>query len=388
MPNYAPVDVIPVRGEGSRLFDQAGQDYIDFAGGIAVNALGHAHPALVAALTEQAGKLWHLSNIYSNEPALKLAQMLCEATFAERVFFSNSGGEANEAALKLARRFANDRFGEDKDEIIAFENAFHGRTLFTVTAGGQSAYKAGFGPLPGSVTHLPFNNIEALKKAVSSKTCAVIVEPIQGEGGVLEAEQGFLQAIREVCDEHNALMILDEIQTGVGRTGYLYAHEAYGVTPDIMTTAKALGAGFPIAATLAMASVAESFVVGTHGSTYGGNPLACAVAAAAFGLINTPEILDGVRLRRQWIEQGLERIASASGCSNEVRGRGLLIGWVLAPDWAGRAREILTAAQEEGVFVLVAGSDVVRIAPSLLIPEEDVKEGLKRLERAVARLVP
>ena len=388
MPNYAPVEVIPVRGQGSHLFDQAGREYIDFAGGIAVNALGHAHPAPLAALIEQAGKLWHLSNIYSNEPALKLAQMLCEATFAERVFFSNSGGEANEAALKLARRFAKDRFGEEKDEIIAFDNAFHGRTLFTVTVGGQPAYKSGFGPLPGSVTHLPFNDIDALKKAVSSKTCAVITEPIQGEGGVLEAEADFLQAIRETCDQHDALMILDEIQTGVGRTGCLYAYETYGVTPDIMTTAKALGAGFPIAATLATAEVAESFVVGTHGSTYGGNPLACAVASAVFSLINTTEILDGVKQRRQWIEQGLEEIGRVTGCSSEVRGRGLLIGWALTSEWKGRAREILNAAQEEGVFVLVAGPDVVRIAPSLLIPEKDIEEGLNRLERAVTRLVP
>ena len=386
MPNYAPVEVIPVRGMGSRLFDQAGREYIDLAGGIAVNALGHAHPKLVEALTEQGQKLWHVSNILANEPALALAKQLTEATFADRVFFSNSGGEANEAALKLARRYARNRYSEDKDEIIAFDNAFHGRTLFTVTVGGQADYKSGFGPLPGSITHLPFNNVDVLRKAVSEKTCAVIVEPIQGEAGVLDADPQFLQTIRALCDEHNALMILDEVQTGVGRTGYLYAHEAYGVTPDILTTAKALGCGFPIAATLAKAEVAEALAFGTHGSTFGGNPLACAVAAVALDLINTPDVLNGVKERRQWIEKGLEKIAQNSGCAVNVRGQGLLIGWVLAPDWEGRAREIMKAAQAAGVFVLVAGPNVVRIAPSLVIPKEDVEEGMKRLEQAVMGL--
>ena len=386
MPNYAPVEVIPVRGKGSRLFDQAGREYIDLAGGIAVNALGHAHPKLVKALTEQGQKLWHVSNILANEPALALAKQLTEATFADRVFFSNSGGEANEAALKLARRYARNRYSEDKDEIIAFDNAFHGRTLFTVTVGGQADYKSGFGPLPGSITHLPFNNVDVLRKAVSEKTCAVIVEPIQGEAGVLDADPQFLQTIRALCDEHNALMILDEVQTGVGRTGYLYAHEAYGVTPDILPTAKALGCGFPIAATLAKAEVAEALAFGTHGSTFGGNPLACAVAAVALDLINTPDVLNGVKERRQWIEKGLEKIAQNSGCAVKVRGQGLLIGWVLAPDWEGRAREIMKAAQAAGVFVLVAGPNVVRIAPSLVIPKEDVEEGMKRLEQAVMGL--
>ena len=386
MPNYAPVEVIPVRGEGSRLFDQAGREYIDLAGGIAVNALGHAHPKLVEALTEQGQKLWHVSNILANEPALVLAKQLTEATFADRVFFSNSGGEANEAALKLARRYARNRYGEDKDEIIAFEDAFHGRSLFTVTVGGQPNYKSGFGPLPGSITHLPFNDIDALRKAISEKTCAVIVEPIQGEAGVLDADTKFLQTIRALCDKHSALMILDEVQTGVGRTGHLYAHEAYGVTPDILTTAKALGCGFPIAATLARAEVAEALEFGTHGSTFGGNPLACAVATAAFDIINSPAVLNGVKERRQWIEKGLERIAEKTGCAVKVRGQGLLIGWVLAPDWEGRAREIMKAAQAAGVFVLVAGPNVVRFAPSLVIPKEDIAEGLERLEQAVIGL--
>ena len=295
MPNYAPGDVIPVRGSGSRVWDQAGTEYVDFAGGIAVNALGHAHPGLISALTEQAGKLWHTSNVMATEPAVVLAEKLCSATFADRVFFCNSGTEANEAALKLARRYSHTHFGPQKDLIIAFDNAFHGRSLLNISVGGQPNYREGFGPLPGSITHLPFNDVAALEECFSSLSdtiCAVIVEPIQGEGGVLDAEPEFMQAIRRLCDEHQALMVLDEVQTGVGRTGKLYAHEWYDVKPDIMATAKALGGGFPIGATLATAQVSEVFKVGTHGSTYGGNPLACAVAIAALDLINTPEVLE------------------------------------------------------------------------------------------------
>ena len=305
VPNYSPGQQIPVRGEGSRLWDQEGREYVDFAGGIAVSGLGHVHPVLVAALTEQAGKLWHVSNLLANEPAISLARKLCEATFAERVFLCNSGGEANEAALKLVRRYAYDHHGAEKDEIIAFEQGFHGRTLFTVSVGGQASYREGFGPLPGAITHLPFNDVEALEEAFSSRTCAVMVEAIQGEGGVRDANPEFLEAIRRLCDTHDALMIMDEVQTGVGRTGYLYAYQAYQVIPDILTTAKALGGGFPVAAMLCRAEVGKSLGIGTHGSTYGGNALACAVAGAALDLINTPEVLNGVEERRQRIVSGL-----------------------------------------------------------------------------------
>jgi len=386
MPNYAPGDMIPVRGSGSRVWDQQGREYVDFAGGIAVNALGHVHPALVSTLTDQAGKLWHTSNVIATEPAIALARKLCEATFAERVFFCNSGGEAVEASLKLARRYCSDHYGPKKDLIIAFDNAFHGRSLFSVSVGGQPDYRAGFGPLPGGITHLPFNDVAALEAAFSDNVCAVIVEPIQGEAGVLDAEPGFLQAIRRLCDQHNALMVLDEVQTGVGRTGKLYAHEWYGVVPDIMATAKALGGGFPIGATLATAEVASSLVVGTHGSTYGGNPLACSVAAAAFDVINTPEVLDGVTHRRMLLEDGLQKISSRFDVFETIRGRGLLIGCVVSESWKGRAREFLQAAQDAGLMLLIAGGDVVRLAPSLIIPEADITEGLERMESAVAGL--
>ena len=384
MPNYAPAALVPVRGAGSRVWDQAGREYVDFAGGIAVTALGHAHPALVAALTEQAGKLWHTANVLVTEPALELARRLVEATFAEKVFFCNSGAEANEAALKLARRYACDHTGADKDEILAFDNAFHGRTLFTVSAGGQPNYRENFGPLPGSITHLPFNNIGALEAAFSDRVCAVIVEPLQGEGGVVAADKDFLPAIRRLCDQHQALMILDEVQTGVGRTGFLYAYQAFDTVPDILTTAKGLGGGFPVAATLARTEVAESLAVGSHGSTWGGNPMGCAVANTVLGIVNTPEVLAGVGQRRARLEAGLRHIGDKHGVFAELRGMGLLIGCALTEPWQGRAREFLQASQDEGVFVLVAGASVLRLAPSLIIPQDDIDEGLERLERAVA----
>ena len=385
MPNYAPASMIPVRGAGSRMWDQEGREYIDFAGGIAVNSLGHAHPDLVAALTDQAGRLWHTSNILATEPALTLARRLVELTFAERVFFCNSGGEANEAALKLARRCAFDHHGGQKDRILAFDNAFHGRTLFTVTAGGQANYREGFGPLPGAIEHLPFNDTEALGKAFGEDVCAVIVEPVQGEGGVIAADKTFLQAIRRLCDEHHALMILDEVQTGVGRVGTLYAYQAFDVVPDILTTAKGLGGGFPVAATLSKAEVAESLKVGTHGSTWGGNPMGCAVANAVLDIVSSEAVLKGVSERRQRIESALLGLGEKYGVFGEIRGMGLLIGCVLNEPWQGKARDLMHAAQEEGVFVLVAGASVLRMAPSLIIPEADIAEGLERLERAIAR---
>ncbi|MCZ7599709.1 MAG: aspartate aminotransferase family protein [Gammaproteobacteria bacterium] len=383
-PNYAPAKIIPVRGEGSRVWDQDGRCYVDFAGGIAVTALGHAHPRVLGALERRAKSLWHLSNVFTNEPALELARRLCEATFAERVFFANSGGEANEAAFKLARRHAFDRFGPEKYEIISFHESFHGRTLFTVTVGGQPKYTEGFGPLPAGITHLPLNDVEALGAAVSSKTCAVVVEPVQGEGGVRSCTEEFLRTARELCDANDALLVFDEVQCGMGRTGTLYAYEGFGVVPDILTTAKALGCGFPIGAMLTRADVAASLTVGTHGSTYGGNPLACAVATEVLDIINTSEVLGGVAARRAAIEAGLDAINAKHPMFTEVRGRGLLVGWVLAEPFKGRAREVLNAALAEELFVLVAGPDVVRLAPSLIIPMEDIERGLERLERAVA----
>ncbi|WP_372876183.1 aspartate aminotransferase family protein [Pseudomonas sp.] len=386
VPNYAPAGFIPVRGAGSRVWDQSGRELIDFTGGIAVNALGHCHPALVAALTEQANTLWHISNVFTNEPALRLAHKLIDATFAERVFFCNSGAEANEAAFKLARRVAFDRFGEDKYEIIAATNSFHGRTLFTVSVGGQPKYSDGFGPKIQGISHVPYNDIEALRAAVSAKTCAVVLEPIQGEGGVLPADLAYLQAARELCEQHDALLIFDEVQTGMGRSGSLFAYQHYGVTPDILSSAKSLGGGFPIGAMLTTEALAKHLVVGTHGTTYGGNPLACAVAEAVIDVINTPQVLAGVKTKQQRFKTTLEQFGEQYGVFSQVRGLGLLIGAVLSDAWKGKAKAILDAAAAQGVMVLQAGPDVVRFAPSLVVEEVDIDEGLARFERALVQL--
>lgn len=387
VPNYAPSAVIPVKGEGSRVWDQSGKEYIDFAGGIAVSSLGHCHPALVNALKTQGEKIWHLSNVMTNEPALTLATKLVDATFAERVYFANSGAEANEAALKLARRYAVERFGADKDEIIAFDQAFHGRTFFTVSVGGQASYSDNFGPKPQSITHLPFNDISAFERTISDKTCAVMMEPLQGEGGIIDVDPQFLTVVRNLCDKYNALLIFDEVQTGVGRLGELYGYMRHDVVPDILTTAKGLGGGFPIAAMLTMTEIAAHLKVGSHGSTYGGNPLACAVSCAVLDVVNTPEVLMGVKHRESLLRTGFNEINEKYNVFSEIRGQGLLLGAVLDKAYQGRAKDFLVAGIEQGVMSLVAGANVIRFTPSLVIPEQDISEGLVRFERAVAQVV-
>ncbi|WP_020649716.1 aspartate aminotransferase family protein [Solimonas variicoloris] len=386
VPNYQPADIIPVRGQGSRWWDQQGREYVDFAGGIAVTVLGHAHPAMIEALDAQAHKLWHLSNVMTNEPALKLARRLTELTFAERVFFCNSGAEANEAAFKLVRRWGNTRYGAHKNTIISFFNAFHGRTLFTVCVGGQAKYTQGFEPLPGGIRHLPYNDVAALEAAMNDTVCAIVVEPIQGEGGLIPASPEFLRAARALCDKHQALLVFDEVQTGNGRTGSLYAYQQCGVTPDVLTTAKGLGGGFPIGAMLTTADVAKALPFGTHGSTYGGNPLACAVAGAVLDEITKPELQRNVVARAQQLRDGLDQLGRRYGLFGTPRGQGLLVGAPVSEAWKGRAKEIVNAALAEGVWLLVAGPDVLRFAPALNITEADVAEGLARLERAVQKL--
>lgn len=387
VPNYNPAGFIPVKGEGSRVWDQEGREYIDFAGGIAVNCLGHCHPAMVNALTEQGQKLWHLSNVLTNEPAIRLAKKLTDATFAERVYFANSGAEANEAALKLARRWALEVHGEQKQQIIAFKKGFHGRTFFTVTVGGQAAYSDGFGPKPGAIEHVEFNDLASLDAVMSDATCAVMIEPMQGEGGVVPGEKAFLKGVRELCDKHNALLIFDEVQTGFGRTGTLYAYEQSGVTPDILTSAKALGGGFPIGAMLTTDEIAAHLKPGTHGSTYGGNPLACAVSEAVMDVVNTPEVLDGVKRREQMFRDAVMAINEKYGVFHEVRGQGLLLGAALNDNYKGKARDFLLASAEQGLMVLIAGADVIRFTPSLIIPEADIAEGMQRFEQAIAQVV-
>jgi len=387
LPIYAPAEFIPVKGKGSRVWDQQGKEYIDFAGGIAVTALGHCHPALVETLKAQGETLWHLSNVFTNEPALRLARKLVDATFAERVVFMNSGTEANETAFKLARFYATTRHSPHKTKIIAFHHAFHGRSLFTVTVGGQPKYSDGFGPKPADIVHVPFNDLHAVKAVMDDHTCAVVVEPIQGEGGVTAATPEFLKGLRELCEAHNALLVFDEVQCGMGRSGELFAYMHYGVTPDILTSAKALGGGFPVSAMLTTHEIASVFHAGSHGSTYGGNPLACAVAGTAFDIINTSEVLNGVSAKRQHFVQCLQQINEQYDLFSDIRGMGLLIGAELKPQYKGRARDFLHAAAAAGVMVLNAGPDVMRFAPSLIIEEQDIDEGMQRFAQAVASVV-
>ncbi|WP_082585630.1 acetylornithine/succinyldiaminopimelate transaminase [Hydrogenophaga sp. Root209] len=379
VPTYNPMAVVPVRGIDSRIWDQNGSDYIDFAGGIAVNALGHGHPALIDALTRQAHQLWHVSNVFTNEPALRLARALTQATFADQVFFANSGAEANEAAFKLARRFGVRTGGDEKHEIVAALDSFHGRSLFTVSVAGQPKYSEGFGPPMAGIRHVAFNDIAALEANVSSRTCAVVVEPILGESGVIPARRAYLQRARELCDEHGALLIFDEVQTGMGRLGTLFAYEHFGVLPDVMTLAKALGCGFPLAAMLATKDAAQYLGPGTHGSTFGGNPLACAIGEAALSVINQPSVLRGVKVRHKYLMSALAVIGKRFDLFQEVRGIGLLLGCALTERWKGHSQHVMRHFLEHGVMVLQAGPDVIRLAPSLIIPMEEIDIGLCRM---------
>ncbi|MDH4429571.1 aspartate aminotransferase family protein [Pseudomonas shirazica] len=387
LPVYAPAQFVPVKGKGSRVWDSNGKEYIDFSGGIAVTALGHCHPALVAALKQQGETLWHTSNVFTNEPALRLASKLIDATFADRVFFANSGAEANEAAFKLARHYAITRRSPYKTKIIAFYNAFHGRTLFTVSVGGQAKYSDGFGPKPADIVHVPFNDLAAVKAVMDDHTCAVVMEPIQGEGGITPVDAQFLQGVRELCDRHQALLVFDEVQSGMGRSGKLFAYMHYGVTPDILTTAKALGGGFPISAMLTSEEVASVMQVGTHGTTYGGNPLACAVAEAALDVINTPEVLNGVEQRRALYVAALQAIGEKYRIFSDIRGMGLLIGAELTAPYHGKARDFLSAAAARGLMILNAGPNVIRFAPSLVVEPQDIADGMALFEQAVQDVI-
>lgn len=387
VPNYNPAAMIPVRGVGSKIWDQDDKEYIDFAGGIAVNVLGHCHPELVNVLKEQGEKLWHLSNVYTNEPALRLAKKLTDATFADMVYFANSGAEVNEAALKLARRWALDHYGPEKDQIIAFNQGFHGRTFFTVTVGGQAAYSDGFGPKPGAITHTAYNDLAALEAIISDKTCAIMMEPLQGEGGIIVPDPEFVKGVRALCDKHNALLIFDEVQSGVGRTGDLFAYMGLDVVPDILTSAKSLGGGIPIGAMLTTKAIGSHLKVGTHGSTYGGNPLACAIAEKALDIINDPTILAGVKAKEALFREHLTRINDKYQVFSEVRGKGMLLGCAMNEKYQGRARDFMVAATEKGTMCLIASINVVRFAPSLVIPDEDIIEGLRRFEEGIAHVL-
>jgi acetylornithine/N-succinyldiaminopimelate aminotransferase len=386
VPVYRPRAAVLDHGRGARLWDIEGREYVDFAAGIAVCGLGHADPELIAALSAQSVKLWHTSNVFLSEPAVRLAEELVTASgFATRVFFCNSGAEANEAAIKLARRWATAQARPpERRVILSFHGSFHGRTLATVTATAQPKYQEGYEPLPAGFRHAAFNDVDAARVAMAAgDVAAVLVEPVQGEGGVMPAAPGYLAALRELCDHHGALLICDEIQCGMGRTGTLFAHPQDGVVPDIVTLAKALGAGFPIGAMLAGPKVAEVLQYGAHGTTFGGNPLAAAVARVALRRLAAPELLANVERQAQVLRAGLERINAELGVFSEVRGRGLMLGAVLAHAHRGRAGEVLDHAHRAGLLLLQAGPDVLRLVPPLVLTDADVADGLDRLHAAL-----
>jgi len=388
VPTYSPASWVPVRGKGLRLWDQSGREYLDFTAGIAVSALGHAPDEAVLALHEQAQRLWHVGNGYTNEPVLRLATALTEATFADRAFFANSGAEANEAAFKLARKWAHGKHGETKSRILAFSNAFHGRTLFTVSVGGQAKYTEGYEPLPPAISHVPFNDLAAAEFAMGDDVCAIVVEPVQGEGGVTPATPSFLAGLRALCHKHQALLIFDEVQCGMGRTGALYAYMNYGVVPDILTTAKALGNGFPIGAMLTTNEIAAAFSVGAHGSTYGGNPLAAAVALKVFETISEPAFLARVRAAGSRLRGLLEGVAADyPQVFADLRGAGLMLGMALTEAFKGRAKDLTKATEAEGLLLLIAGPDVLRVVPPLVVSDAEMDEAALRLRRALAALV-
>ncbi|HEX8908920.1 MAG TPA: acetylornithine transaminase [Anaeromyxobacteraceae bacterium] len=379
-PNYRPQPIAAVRGAGVRLWDADGKEYLDFIGGVAVDVLGHCHPALVKALEEQARTLWHASNHYYLARQIELAEaLLAKVPWARRAFFCNSGAEANEVMLKLARKYHADAGHPERHEILACHDAFHGRTLFTVTAGGQEKYQHGFEPLVPGVKHVPYGDVRALEAALSSRTAAFIVEPILGEAGVIPAPEGYLAAARALTRQAGALLCLDEVQTGVGRTGRWWAHEWEGVTPDLMSSAKALGGGFPIGALLATEEVGQHLSAGSHGTTFGGNPLACAVALAVL------RELEGGALARsipvgQRLRDGLAALAR-TGRVREVRGRGLLLGVVLR---GVAAAEVGRLCRERGLLVNPIGGDVIRMAPALTLTAEEADEAVSRFAAALA----
>ncbi len=371
------------RGEGVWLTTENGDRYMDFAAGIAVNSLGHAHPHLVAALKDQADKLWHLSNLYDVPGQEKLARRLTEATFADRVFFTNSGAEALECAIKTARRYQFSKGRPDRFHIITFEGAFHGRTLATIAAGGQAKYLEGFGPKVQGFDQVPFGDLEAVKAAITEATAAILMEPVQGEGGLRRVSNEFMRAVRELCDEHGLLLILDEVQCGVGRTGKFFAHEWSGVTPDIMAVAKGIGGGFPLGACLATEEAASGMKPGTHGTTYGGNPLAMAVGNAVLDVVLAEGFLEHVRDVALVFRQGLEGLKDRfPDVIEEIRGDGLMLGIkakVLNTD-------LLMAMRDERLLAVGAGDNVIRLLPPLVVTAAEAREGLARIERAAEKL--
>ena len=381
VPTYARTDVAFERGEGCWLISTAGERYLDFGAGIAVSSLGHAHPHLVETLVRQGSKLWHVSNLYQNPEGERYARRLVDATFADLVFFANSGAEANEAAIKMARRRQWIGGNPERYRVLTFEGAFHGRTLATIAAGGQKKYLEGFGPKVDGFDQIPVTDLAAVETAIGAETAAVMIEPIQGEGGVRLIPPAFLRGLREICDEHELLLIFDEVQTGMGRTGRLFAYELCGVRPDILTSAKGIGAGFPMSACLATADAARGLTVGVHGTTFGGNPLAMAIGNATLDVILANGFLEQVDKLGLVLRQRLAELKDRRpGVIEEARGEGLMVGLKLKVPPA----DLAEAALAEKILVIPAGDNVVRLLPPLVVTEEEIAEGVRRLDAACA----
>jgi len=380
---YDRYPVVIVRGEGARVWDIDGREYLDFVAGIAVCNLGHCHPRVVEALREQAGKLLHVSNLYYTQPQVELAQRICQHSFGTKVFFCNSGAEANEAAIKLARKYAKLRWGPERYEIITMYNSFHGRTLATLTATGQEKFQRGFEPLLPGFRYCPFDDLGAVEEAITERTCAVMVEPIQGEGGVRVPSEGYLRGLKEICRQKEVLLIYDEVQTGMGRTGKLFAHQHEGAPPDIMTMAKALGGGVPIGAMVTTDEVAQAFSAGDHASTFGGNPLAARAACAALDALLQERVLDNCERVGRYLREGLQGLAFKFTKIREVRGRGLMVG----VEFEGlSAKEVAKGCLERGVLINAIGERVLRLVPPLIITEVEVDRLLEVMEEVLRGL--
>ena len=376
MNTYRRFPIVLTKGKGARVWDINGREYLDFVAGIAVCNLGHSHPRVIAALKDQLDKLTHVSNLYYTEPQACLAELLVKHSFADKVFFCNSGAEANEAAIKLARKYAHENMGPDKFELITMKDSFHGRTMATITATGQEKFQFGFTPLLDGFTYVPFNDLQALENAISGKTCGIMLEPIQGEGGVNIPDENYLARVREICDRHGILLIVDEVQTGIGRTGKLFAYEHSGIKPDIMTLAKALANGFPVGAMLATDKIARAFVPGNHASTFGGNPLAMTAAEAVLKTILQEGILEHCEKTGGYFLAQLKKLQQKHPVIREVRGRGLMLAMKLDMETGDMVHECLS----RGLLINSTGGNILRFIPPLIITTQDIDQAIKVLD--------
>ena len=388
MPTYNPASFIPSKAKGSLVWDKKNKKYIDFASGIAVSSLGHCHPELNKALVDQSKKMWHLSNVLMNEPAIRLAKIFCKNTFAEKVFFANSGAEAVEGAIKTARKFAYENISKKKNGIVSFSDAFHGRTMMAIALNGSERFIKGFGPMPGGIKNHPFNETKNLEKAITKNTAAVIIELVQGEAGIIKAKKDFIQKIKKLCKENKVLIIVDEVQSGAGRTGTLFAYEQFGIKPDIMCCAKGIGGGIPIAAVLTTTKIAKSMEIGSHGTTFGGNPLACAVAEKVMTLLTKKMLLNGVKKKEKIFLRELQSINEDYKCFSAIRSSGLWIGCKLNVTENFNLDTVMKACYENGLMILKANDNTIRIAPSLIIEDSLILKGLKILRAVIQEQHP